>query len=122
MNFERIVVETPPSDSSRHRVEPRMFERLDAIRGAERAADVAPDRRAARWPWLAAAGLAVAAAAIILVANRPPTEHRAATPSLVVTPAGGASRFTIDDAVIEAGGDTSVEVQTGERGAVTLVL
>ncbi len=123
----RFAVETPPSESSRIRVEPRVFERLDAIRAAERAADVAPDRRRARWPWLAAAGVAMAAAAVaIVVATGGVTggrvEQVATTPSLVVTPPGGSSRFTIDDAVIEAAGDTSVEVHVGAGGAVTLAL
>jgi transmembrane sensor len=48
--------------------------------------------------------------------------HGSGAPSLVVTPAGGSSRFTIDDALIEAGSDTSVEVATDSSGGVTLSL
>jgi len=122
-DLDRIVVDVPAADSSRHRVEPRMFDRLDAIRSAERAKDVAPDRSARRWPWIAGAAALTAAATIVLVlASHGPESARPSAPSLVVTPAGGSSRFTIDDAVIDAGSDTSVAVQSGEHGAVTLVL
>ena len=44
-----------------------------------------------------------------------------AGPSLVETPVGGSSRFTVGDAVIQAGGDTSVSVSTSDAG-VMLVL
>jgi hypothetical protein len=122
-DLDRIVVDAPAADSSRHRVEPRMFDRLDAIRSAERAKDVAPDRSARRWPWIAGAAALTAAATIAIVLTAPGRESpRPSAPSLVVTPAGGSSRFTIDDAVIDAGSDTSVAVQSGEYGAVTLVL
>jgi hypothetical protein len=120
-DLDRIVVDVPQADSSRHRVEPRMFERLDAIRAAGRAGELAPDRRPSRWLWLAVPVAAAAVIAIVLATRHAP-DVKVASPSLVVTPAGGSSRFTIDDAVIDAGGDTSVEVQAGERGAVTLVL
>ena len=122
-DLDRIVVDVPAADSSRHRVEPRMFDRLDAIRAAERAKDVAPDRSARRWPWIAiAAGITAAAAITIILATHGKDSTRPSAPSLVVTPAGGSSRFTIDDAVIDAGSDTSVAVQSGDHGAVTLVL
>ncbi|HEX7700281.1 MAG TPA: FecR domain-containing protein [Kofleriaceae bacterium] len=121
--LDRIVIDVPAADSSRHRVEPRMFDRLDAIRAAERAKDVAPDRSARRWPWIAVAAAITAAAAItIILATHGRESTRPSAPSLVVTPAGGSSRFTIDDAVIDAGSDTSVAVQSGDHGAVTLVL
>ena len=122
-DLDRIVVDVPVADSSRHRVEPRMFDRLDAIRAAERAKDVAPDRSARRWPWIAVAAAITAAAAItIILATHGRESTRPSAPSLVVTPSGGSSRFTIDDAVIDAGSDTSVAVQSGDHGAVTLVL
>ncbi|MEO8845311.1 MAG: FecR domain-containing protein [Kofleriaceae bacterium] len=121
--LDRIVVDAPAADSSRHRVEPRMFDRLDAIRSAERAKDVAPDRSARRWPWIAGVA-AIAATAIVFLATHGQGQApaRPSAPSLVVTPAGGSSRFTIDDAVIDAGSDTSVAVQSGDHDAVTLVL
>ena len=57
----------------------------------------------------------VAAAAIVLVAPVGRTtscpRRAAVVPSLVQTLAGGSSRFTVDDAVIDAGSDTSVKVQ-----------
>src|SRR5262249_14125808 len=104
-DFDRIVIETPSADSSRHRVEPRMFEQLDAIRWAERSGVVALGDPPRRWPWLVAAG-AFAAAAIVLVVvvfargGTPAAPEHASAPSRVVTPTGGSSRFTIDDAVI----------------------
>jgi hypothetical protein len=45
-----------------------------------------------------------------------------ASPSRVVTPVGGESRFIVGDAVIDAKSDTSVVVQHGDNGAITLVL
>jgi len=120
-DIERIVVEVPPADSSQHRVEPRLFDQLDGVRAAQRARRIAPDRSARLpiWAWAVAGAMAVAI--VVLIVHR--TGDRAtASPSLVVTPAGGASRFTIDDAVIEAGSDTSVEVATDAAGGVTLSL
>jgi len=119
---DRIVVEVPVADSSQHRVEPRLFEQLDGLRAAQRARRVAPDRgaRLPGWAWGVAGAMALAIA--LLIVHRTGEHATSAAPSLVVTPAGGSSRFTIDDAVIEAGSDTSVEVATDAAGGITLSL
>jgi transmembrane sensor len=121
---DRIVVDVPASDARREHVERRVFEQLTALRIADRADAVAiPARR--RWPvWVAAGGLATAAcvAVVMLVGREPAAPAVASSPSLVQTPAGGASRFTVGDAVIDAGSDTSVTVQQDAIGGVTLAL
>ncbi|HEY6039502.1 MAG TPA: FecR domain-containing protein, partial [Kofleriaceae bacterium] len=121
-SVDRIVVEVPVADSSQHRVEPRLFEQLDGLRAAQRARRVAPDRtaRLPGWAWGVAGAMALAI--VILIVHRTGEHATGAAPSLVVTPAGGSSRFTIDDAVIEAGSDTSVEVATDGAGGITLSL
>jgi len=124
-DLERISVEVPPSDRSRDRVEARVFARLDAIRTAERAARLAVERPPGRaWQYLAAA-VAIAAAVTLGISVRHEPERPAAAasvPSLIVTPAGGSSRFTVGDAVIDAGSDTQVEVRAAEQGPVAFVL
>ena len=121
-DLDRIVVEVPAADSSQHRVEPRLFEQLDGLRAAQRARRVAPDRSPAlpRWAWVVAGAMAITIA--ILVVHGTGSRATGVTPSLVVTPAGGSSRFTVDDALIEAGSDTSVAVATDDSGGVTLSL
>ncbi|HET9988334.1 MAG TPA: FecR family protein [Kofleriaceae bacterium] len=126
-DLDRIVVDVPAADSSQHRVEPRLFEQLDGLRAAQRARRVAPDRSPVlpRWAWVVAGTMAIAIVILVVhsTAGHGTGEHATGvTPSLVVTPAGGSSRFTIDDALIEAGSDTSVAVATDSSGGVTLSL
>lgn len=108
--------------ANRDRVEQNVFSRLDAIRSVERNDVVVPTRSRSPWvPWVAVAGVAATAVIVVLAVRRdelPPTT----APSHVVTPIGGASRFTVGDAVIDAGSDTSVEVTTGSTGEITLAL
>jgi len=124
-DLERVSVEVPPSDRSRDRVEARVFARLDAIRAAERAARLAVERPPGRaWQYLAAA-VAIAAAVTLGISVRHEPERPAAAasvPSLIITPAGGSSRFTVGDAVIDAGSDTQVEVRAADQGPVAFVL
>lgn len=121
MTIERIRVDVPVSDARRDRVERDVFSRLAAIRTMDRVdAATRPPRRA--WFGYALAGAAACALLLVVLLGRDPTAHDTAMPSLVVTPVGGSSRFTVGDAVIDARGDTSVSVQTGDDGATTLVL
>ena len=122
---DRIVVDVPAAESSRDRVETAVFARLDAIRAAERAAALSADRPGVRpWMYLAAAAAAAVAATLVIAVRREPSSRSdpATAPSLVVTPIGGSSRFTVDDAVIDAGSDTEVEVRAADPGEVTFVL
>jgi transmembrane sensor len=121
---DRILVQAPPADASRDRVEARVFDRLDAIRAAERGDVLAADRPPSRARWyVAATGAAAAAIALgIALRGEPAQQSGASAPSLVVTPVGGSSRFTVDDAVVDAGSDTEVEVRLADRGGVTFVL
>jgi hypothetical protein len=122
---DRIAIDAPPAEASRDRVEAAVFARLDAIRGAERAAALSADRPGVR-PWMyLAAGVAAAVAVTLVIAigrEPPPRSGAARAPSLVVTPVGGSSRFTVDDAVIDAGSDTEVEVHAADPGEVSFVL
>jgi hypothetical protein len=124
-----IHVEPPVSDARRERVERRVFEQLAAVRVLERTDAVIPIEKPSRLRWLVPAGAlaAAAAAAIVFFATRsgdPGTVvAQPSAPSRVVTPVGGSSRFTVgEDAVIDAGSDTSVEVQNVPGGGITLVL
>lgn len=127
--MKMINVEPPSSDARRERVERRVFEQLAAVRVLERTDAVLPIDRPTRPRWLIPAGafaLAAATALILIVVARgggdQPTEQ-ASVPSRIVTPVGGASRFSIgEEAVIDAGSDTSVEVQHVPGGGITLVL
>jgi len=122
---DRIVVDAPPAEASRDRVEAAVFAGLDAIRGAERAAALSADRPLVRpWMYPAAAAAAAVAVALVIAVRREPASRSdpARAPSLVVTPVGGSSRFTIDDAVIDAGSDTEVEVRAADPGEVSFVL
>ena len=117
-----IHVEVPTSDARRERVEREVFARLDAMRDVDRSNSIAPIKPR-RLPVIAA-GFAFAAAAasvVFLVSSEPPTVQPS-SPSLVVTPAGGSSRFTVGDSVIDAGSDTSVEVKQDATGGTTLLL
>jgi hypothetical protein len=120
-----IVVDVPMSEARRDRVEREVFARLDAMRDVDHANHIAPVR-GRRLPVYAAGVAAVAAAAsVVFVLSRDPAPAPAAppsSPSLVVTPEGGSSRFTVGDAVIDAGSDTSVEVKHEANGTTTLLL
>jgi hypothetical protein len=120
---EKIEVEVPMSEARRDRVEREVFARLDAMRDVDRANAVAPAVRGRRLPLIAAgfAFVAAAASVVFLVSREAPTPPPSA-PSLVVTPSGGSSRFTVGDSVIDAGSDTSVEVKHDASGATTLLL
>jgi hypothetical protein len=117
-----IHVEVPTSEARRERVEREVFARLDAMRDIDHSNAIAPVR--VRRPMLLAAGfVAVAAAAsLFFVVTRNTPAPQPTTPSLVVTPAGGSSRFTVGDSVIDAGSDTSVEVKQDKNGTTTLTL
>jgi hypothetical protein len=122
---ERIVIDPPTSDARRERIERQVFEQLGAIRGAERADAVVPvARQRSYMPWL---GAAIAAAAVVLVVagmRGDPGSGSTVVPlggvTTIVTPPGGASKFVVGDAVIDAGSDTSVEVSTIDGVALTL--
>lgn len=117
-----IAVEVPTSEARRDRVEREVFARLDAMRDVEHANQIAPIR-GRRLPLIAAGfAFAAAAASVVFLVTREPPPVPPASPSLVVTPAGGSSRFTVGDAVIDAGSDTSVEVKHDADGTTTLVL
>jgi TolA-binding protein len=121
----RIHVDPPSPDTRRERIEKKLFARLAAVEMAERVDAVLPPPRRSRMPYaFAGAALAAAIVAIVLFAVREPgTNEVVASPSRVVTPVGGESRFVIEGvAVIDAKSDTNVEVQHGADGAITLVL
>jgi len=122
----KIEVEPPMSDARRERVERRVFEQLAAVRMLDRTDAVlpAPERPRPRWI-LPSVGVMVAAAiAIIVVATRggdAPSQQIVTAPSRVITPPGGASQFMVGQDIVNAGSDTSVEVQQDTTG-VTLTL
>lgn len=126
--MKRIVVDPPHSEARRDRVERELFERLAAVRTVDRADAVIPRETRRRAPLvLAAAGLAAAAAVAIIVAARDPAPATpvttpVASPSRIVTPVGGTSQLELPGALVEARSDTSVEIQHGEAGAITLVI
>lgn len=121
--MKRIVVEPPTSDARRERVERKLFEQLAAVRMVERAEAVIPPSRKSRVPLFAFSGLAAAAVlAFVLFGRGDQTVQVPQSPSRVVTPAGGTTQFTVPGALIDARSDTSVEVQYGTNGAITLIL
>src|SRR5687768_2395 len=104
----KIVVEVPMSEARRDRVEREVFARLDAMRDVDRVNTIAPTRKS-RLPMIAVGFVVAAAASLLLVISPTTPSHTSpSAPSLVVTPAGGSSRFTVGDSVIDAGSDTSV--------------
>ncbi|HEY1558534.1 MAG TPA: FecR family protein [Kofleriaceae bacterium] len=122
-----IEVAVPASEARRARVEDAVIAQVATLRAADRAdaAVIEPRSHMRLVLGLALAGAAAAAAIVVFVATR--GEHEPgvvaqSSPSLVVTPVGGSSRFTVGDAVVDAGPDTSVEVRTDPGGAVTLAL
>ncbi len=125
MKVDRIMIEAPATDARRDRVEHGVFSQLSGIRAADRAEAIAPRAqrprpRVAIWLPVAAA-LAAAAIAIVVLAGRDQRPVEIAGPSLVETPVGGSSKFTVGDAVVQAGSDTSVSVSTSDAG-VALIL
>jgi hypothetical protein len=121
---KRIEVEPPTSEARRDRVERRVFDQLAAVRMIDRTDAVLPEIPRARPRWVVPAfGLLAAAAAVVLLATRgggdaPSTQ--ATAPSRVVT-GSSSSQFMVGEDVIDAGSDTSVEVQQDASG-ITLVL
>ena len=122
--MRRIVVDPPQSDARRERVEKKLFEQLAAVRVVERAEAVIPPERVRRMPFLVAGGALAAAAVIALVVLRGSgsTDAELPSPSRVVTPVGDTSQVLLPGALIEAQSDTSVEIQYGPGGAITLVV
>lgn len=120
---KQIVVDVPVSEARRDRVEREVFARLDAMRDVDHANQIAPVRTR-RTPMIAATGFAfvAAAASVIFLVSREAPPSTPSTPSHVVTPLDGTSRFTVGDAVIDAGKDTSVEVKQDTNGTTTLTL
>lgn len=121
MNRDRIRIPVPAGDE--RRVEREVFGQLAAMRSLERAEAMAP-RRQTPWFVVPAAFVAAVAIALVIFLGRGRGEAPSTVsgePSIVVTPVGGSSRFTVGDAIIDTGGDTSVEVQKSGDG-VTLVL
>jgi hypothetical protein len=120
----RIVVDPPHGDARRERVEKKLFEQLAAVRVVERAEAVIPSDRPRRIGWFVGAGALAAAAVVALVVLRGggPAGAETPAPSRIVTPVGGTSQVTLAGALIEAQSDTSVEVQHGPGGAITLVI
>ncbi len=121
--MKKITVDPPlPTDARRERVERHVFTELQRMRVAERADAAIPPARVRGW--LVAATFASAAAfAVALFAHS--TDVQVAereVASQITTPIGGTSQFTVGDAVMVAGGDTSVEVKHGDDGGITLVL
>lgn len=125
MKVDRIHIEAPATNARRDRVEQEVFSQLAGIRAADRAEAIAPRAQRPRPRlaiWLpAAACLAAAAIAVVVLVGRDQRPVEIAGPSLVETPVGGSSRFTVGDAVVQAGSDTSVSVSTSDAG-VMLVL
>lgn len=125
MKVDRIQIEAPATDARRDRVEQEVFSQLSGIRAADRAEAIAPRAYRPRPRlaiWLpAAACLAAAAIAVVMFIGRDQHPVELAGPSLVETPVGGSSRFTVGDAVVQAGSDTSVSVSTSDAGVVLVL-
>ncbi len=125
MKLERLSIDVPKSDARRDRIVSSVLSRVAVMRATDRAEAVTTEPRSRI---RLAIGLAAAAAAVVgivvLMSMSGRTNGPATTssPSLVVTPVGGSSRFTVGDAMVEAGPDTSVEVHTDADGAVMLAL
>jgi len=120
---KQIVVEVPVSEARRERIEREVFARLDAMRDVDHSNQIAPVRVRRRMPIIAAGfAFAAAAASVMFLVSHEPAPAPPAAPSLVVTPEGGSSRFTVGDAVIDARSDTSVEVKQDPNGTTTLML
>ncbi|HEY1814506.1 MAG TPA: FecR family protein [Kofleriaceae bacterium] len=123
MKLDRLPIDVPKNDARRDRVIGSVLAKVAAMQTAERADAVMAEPRS-RARFVIAAALAAVATVLVWVLVRTPAGPGAppSAPSLVVTPIGGSSRFTVGDSMIEAGPDTSVEVLTAADGAVTLAL
>jgi FecR protein len=121
--LKRITVDPPPpTDARRERVERHVFTELQHMRVAERADAAIPPARMRGW-LVAAAFASAAALAVALFAHSTDVQiSEREVASQITTPIGGTSQFTVGDAVMVAGGDTSVEVKHGDDGGITLVL
>jgi hypothetical protein len=122
MKLDRLSIDVPKSDARRDRVVSSVLARVAVMRASDRAEAVTAEPRSRIRLALGLAAVAAAAVAVIVVLMWGHTQAPMSSPSLVVTPIGGSSRFTVGDAMIDAGPDTSVEVHTDGDGAVTLAL
>lgn len=123
--MKRIEVDPPVSEARRERVERQLFAQLAAVRVADRAEAVIPPAKRSRvgFAWLAASIAAALALGVLITRDDQPEGQTALSPSRVVTPVGGESRFMIGrEAVIDAKSDTSVEWQQTRDGGITLAL
>jgi hypothetical protein len=123
---DHIHVAVPASDARRDRIERDVFAQLGAIRTAQRTDEfVALPVRERSWtPWLATAGVALAAAVavVVLIKRPPPLIPSTIAPTEIVTRTGDTSQFTYGDAIIIAGSDTKVHASQGKDGTITLDL
>lgn len=119
---DHIHVAVPANDARRDRIERDVFAQLGAIRTATRTDEIVAFRPRARWtPWLATAGVAVAATiAVVMLWRRPAPPITPQLPTQIETQAGG--RFTYGDAVIDAGRDTKAFASTAADGTITVDL
>ncbi|HEX4454748.1 MAG TPA: FecR family protein [Kofleriaceae bacterium] len=122
MKLERLSIDVPKSEARRDRIVSTVLSRVAVMRATDRAEAATAEPRSRVRLALGLAAVAAAAIAAIVVLLPARMHAPASSPSLVVTPVGGSSRFTVGDAMIDAGPDTSVEVQTDADGAVTLAL
>ncbi len=116
---DRLEIEVEIDELRRERTERAVFARLASRRPT--APVSTPPRSRMRWLAIAvpaAIAVAVAIAVIVVPRGRP----KATIPSLVTTPVGGSSRFTLDDVVIDAGSDTAVSVARPTEDSTTLTL
>ena len=125
MSQPEIDFDPVSTEARRDRSERAVLVRLAAIQALGES-DAVLGQAPPRWRWAAAGlGAAALAAALVLflvVRRDQHVDPVAEAPSLIVTPVGGSSRFTVADAVIDAGGDTSVEVKHEPGGATALLL
>jgi len=119
---DHIHVAVPANDARRDRIERDVFAQLGAIRTATRTDEIVAFKPKARWtPWLATAGVAVAATiAVVMLWKRPTAVVAQQPPTQIETQTGG--RFTYGDAVIDAGRDTKAFASTAADGTITVDL
>lgn len=125
MSQPEIDFDPVSTDARRDKSERAVLARLAAIQALGES-DAVIAQLAPRWRWaavgLGAAALAAALVFFLVVRRDKHIEQVTEAPSLIVTPVGASSRFTVADAVIDAGGDTSVEVKREPGGATALLL
>ena len=121
---DHIHVAVPASDARRDRIERDVFAQLGAIRTAQRTDEFValPNRQRSWTPWIATAGVALAAAvAVVVLLKRQPHPVITTIPDQdVVTQVG--AQFTYGDAIIVAGRDTKVHASQAKDGTITLDL